>query len=249
LISANNCERWEKRRFDVAIRLGSLAKSYQKADTVFSMNRYDRRVRTLAVGLAALAGFVDAIGFIKLGGFFVSFMSGNSTRLGVGLAQGTSQAAIAASLIATFVMGVILGSVAGARAGGRRRPTVLVLVGALLAVAACLNMVGLERGAIAAIALAMGAENTIFEENGEARIGLTYMTGTLVKLGQRLAEMLSGGNKTAWIPYLALWMGLVTGAMAGATVYPSLGLNALWLASIAAMIFAVIASRLEQMQH
>ena len=35
----------------------------------FSMNRYDKRVRTLAVCLAALAGFVDAIGFIKLGGF------------------------------------------------------------------------------------------------------------------------------------------------------------------------------------
>ena len=210
------------------------------------MNRYDKRVRTLAFGLAALAGFVDAIGFIKLGGFFVSFMSGNSTRLAVvDLPQGTSQAAIAASLIATFVLGVVLGSVAGTRAGGRRRPTVLALVGVLLAVAACLNMAGWERGAIVAMALAMGAENTIFEENGEARVGLTYMTGTLVKVGQRLAGMLSGGNKTAWIPYLALWMGLVAGAVAGATFYPQLGLNALWLASIAAMFFAAIASRLE----
>jgi uncharacterized membrane protein YoaK (UPF0700 family) len=213
------------------------------------MNRYDKHVRTLAVGLAALAGFVDAIGFIKLGGFFVSFMSGNSTRLAVGLAQGTSQAAIAASLIATFVLGVILGSITGTRAGNRRRPVVLVLVGVLLAAAAFLNMVGLERGAIAAMALAMGAENTIFEENGEARIGLTYMTGTLVKVGQRVAGILSGGDRTAGLPYLALWMGLVAGAVTGATIYPSLGLNALWIASTTAMVFAVIASRLERTQQ
>lgn len=213
------------------------------------MNRYDKRVRALAVGLSALAGFVDAIGFIKLGGYFVSFMSGNSTRLAVGLAQGTSQAAIAASLIATFVLGVILGSLAGTRAKGRRRPTVLVLVGVLLAAAACLDMFGLERGAIAAMALAMGAENTIFEENGETRIGLTYMTGTLVKVGQRLAGMLSGGDKTAWIPCLALWLGLVTGAVVGAALYAHLGLNALWLAGIVSVAFAVIAARLERTQY
>ena len=213
------------------------------------MNRYDKRVRALAVGLSALAGFVDAIGFIKLGGYFVSFMSGNSTRLAVGLAQGTSQAAIAASLIATFVLGVVLGSLAGTRAKGRRRPTVLVLVGVLLAAAACLDMFGLERGAIAAMALAMGAENTIFEENGETRIGLTYMTGTLVKVGQRLAGMLSGGDKTAWIPYLALWLGLVTGAVVGAALYAHLGLNALWLAGIVSVAFALIAARLERTQY
>lgn len=210
------------------------------------MNQYERPIQALAVGLSALAGFVDAIGFIKLGGFFVSFMSGNSTRLAVGLAQGSTQAAIAAGLIATFILGVVLGSLTGRFAGHARRPIVLILVGVLLAVAASLDMLGFERCAIASMALAMGVENTIFEENGDVRIGLTYMTGTLVKLGQRLAAMLMGGERTAGLSYLALWLGLVAGAVAGASIYPFLGLNALWLAVIAALAFSAIAARLEE---
>lgn len=213
------------------------------------MTRYDKRVQALAVGLSALAGFVDAIGFIKLGGFFISFMSGNSTRLAVGLAQGSSQAALAACLILTFVAGVILGSMAGKFAGRRRRPIVLVLVATLLAAAAGLDLLGLGRGAVAAMGLAMGAENAIFEENGEARIGLTYMTGTLVKLGQRLAAMLTGANPGAWFSYLALWLGLVAGAVAGASLYPVIGLAALWLAASAALFFSVTALLLERPRH
>ena len=51
------------------------------------MQRYQPAVhRGRAICLAALAGFVDALAYISLGGFFASFMSGNTTRLGVGLA-------------------------------------------------------------------------------------------------------------------------------------------------------------------
>ncbi len=46
-----------------------------------------RRNIALACALSLLAGYVDGIGFLHLGGLFVSFMSGNSTRLGVSLAE------------------------------------------------------------------------------------------------------------------------------------------------------------------
>jgi uncharacterized membrane protein YoaK (UPF0700 family) len=77
------------------------------------MIRYDRRVRAFAVSLALLAGYVDSLGFLKLNGFFVSFMSGNSTRLGVGLAHGPADAAIAGALIGSFVFGVVVGTLTG----------------------------------------------------------------------------------------------------------------------------------------
>jgi uncharacterized membrane protein YoaK (UPF0700 family) len=70
-----------------------------------------RRNLALACTLSALAGYVDGIGFLHLGGLFVSFMSGNSTRLGVFLAAAHwSDAAQAIGLIALFVIGAAAGS-------------------------------------------------------------------------------------------------------------------------------------------
>src|SRR6266481_5693140 len=70
-----------------------------------------RRNVALACALSALAGYVDAIGFLHLGGLFVSFMSGNSTRMGVSLAEGQwLSAAEAFGLIALFVIGAAAGS-------------------------------------------------------------------------------------------------------------------------------------------
>src|ERR1700719_3709630 len=70
-----------------------------------------RRNIALACALSALAGYVDSIGFLHLGGLFVSFMSGNSTRLGVYLAEGNwSNAVEATGLIVLFVIGAACGS-------------------------------------------------------------------------------------------------------------------------------------------
>lgn len=206
------------------------------------MTRYDRRVQALAVGLSILAGYVDATGFMTLDGYFVAFMSGNSTRLAVGLAAGTHGAAIAGVLIAVFVAGVVLGSLAGAAAGIRRRPVVLALVAALLALAAVLAGAGATNAAIIAMGLAMGAENATFEHQGDVHIGLTYMTGTLVKAGQRIAAALTGGDRLAWLPFVLMWAGLVAGAVMAAAAYPWLGLACLWPAAGAAAAMAVAAA-------
>ena len=205
------------------------------------MTRYASRIRLLAAGLSGLAGFVDAVAYISLGGFFVSFMSGNSTRLAVGAARGSGEALVALGLIATFVTGAVVGMATGRRAGARRRPAVIALVAALLMVAAGLAAWGARAGAVVAMALAMGAENAVFEHDGEVRIGLTYMTGTLVKLAQRIEQALRGGDPLGWAPYLLLWVGLVAGAVAGAIAYGALGLGALWIAAAAAAGLALVA--------
>lgn len=197
------------------------------------MRTADLRTRLLAAALSAVAGFVDAVGFLLTGGFFVSFMSGNTTRMAVGLAQSTHPALVAGALIGLFVTGVFAGTVLGRLSGAVRRPAVLAAVTLLLAAAALCHALGATALAVALLALAMGAENTVLTEEGEAPVGVTYMTGALVKLGKRLALIPFGGDRWAWVPMLLLWMGLLTGALLGALAFARLGGAALWIASAA----------------
>lgn len=195
--------------------------------------------RVLAAAAAALAGFVDAIGFIEMGGFFVSFMSGNTTRLAIGLAGHAPAAIVAGGAIAAFLSGVVLGSLLGHAAGQRRKFAVLTMVAALLLLA---TLAGTSGGGLFApfcMAMAMGAENATFEKDGDVRVGLTYMTGTLVKLGQRIAAIARGGPPFAWAPFLLQWLALAAGAVLGAALHPLLGLAALWFAAALAATLAL----------
>jgi uncharacterized membrane protein YoaK (UPF0700 family) len=189
----------------------------------------------LACALSALAGYVDGIGFIHLGGLFVSFMSGNSTRMGVSLADGHWQdAAQALGLIALFVTGAALGSLIVLGRGANRQPWVLLVEALLLAAAAGCHALGFPQVAIAAIVLAMGLENAVFQIDGGAGLGLTYVTGALVKAGQLIAAALTGGARWNWVPNMLLWAALVTGSLCGALAYHRLGLAAIWFAAGAA---------------
>lgn len=194
----------------------------------------------MAACLSGLAGFVDAIGFLQLGGFFVSFMSGNSTRLAVGISNNLHNAGVAAGLILAFVIGVMTGSIAGHYSRSRRTPVVLLAVTLLLIIAASLAMFGQVGAAAAVMAMAMGAENAVFERDGDVHIGLTYMTGTLVKFGQRLSAAFLGGDRSAWVPYLLLWLGLVAGAVVGAFVFSRIGAMAIWGAAAWALLLTIV---------
>ena len=205
------------------------------------MLQYDRTLRAFATSLAFLAGFVDAIGFLKTGGFFISFMSGNSTRLAVSLAARTEAWVFALSLIALFLGGVILGSLLPPLAGPRRKVAAIALMAALLLSAAVWQALGWDRPTIASLALAMGAANTIFQRNGEVSIGVTYMTGTLVKIGQRMSDALRGGDRTAWVPYLLLWIGMMAGAVTGASLFSWSPTLSLWGIATAAMLMVAVA--------
>jgi uncharacterized membrane protein YoaK (UPF0700 family) len=205
-----------------------------------------RRNVVLACALSALAGYVDGIGFLHLGGLFVSFMSGNSTRMGVSLAQGDwSNAAAALGLVALFVAGAAGGSLIVFGRGAHRQPWVLLVEALLLAAAALCYELGLSNAAVAAIVLAMGLENAVFQIDGGAGLGLTYVTGALVKVGQLVAVALTGGARWAWLPNLLLWAALVTGAVCGALAYHWINLAAIWFAAgmalaLSAMVAATI---------
>jgi uncharacterized membrane protein YoaK (UPF0700 family) len=199
------------------------------------------RNTALACALSALAGYVDAIGFLHLGGLYVSFMSGNSTRMGVSLAEGHLQAAAQAfGLIALFVLGAACGSLIVLGRGIYSQCRLLLTEGALLVAAAVCHAAGLENSAVAAIVLAMGLENAVFQIEGGSGLGLTYVTGALVKVGQFVAAALTGGARLAWVPNLLLWVALVVGSVAGALAYHWINLAAIWFAAVAAFLLSAL---------
>jgi uncharacterized membrane protein YoaK (UPF0700 family) len=200
-----------------------------------------RRNILLACALSALAGYVDGIGFLHLGGLFVSFMSGNSTRMGVSLAEGHWSSAVEAlGLVALFVVGAAGGSLIVLGRGANRQPWVLLAEALLLAASALCYAFGLSNAAVAAMVLAMGMENAVFQIDGGAGLGLTYVTGALVKVGQLAAAALSGGARWGWAPNLLLWAALVAGSAGGALAYHWINLAAIWFAAGSALALSAI---------
>lgn len=202
-----------------------------------------------AGAITAIAGFVDGVGFIHYSGYFLSFMSGNSTRSSAALASGDVTGWwLAMAFVSCFVLGVILATLVGARARVHRRPIVMYISGALLVVAALLG----ERGQVltaCVLASAMGAVNVSYTRSGEVSMGLTYMTGTLVKLGQQLAAALSGGNRGMWAPYAVLWAMITLGSLLGAISYLAFGLAVLWIAAAAMLLWATLGLNHERRQR
>jgi uncharacterized membrane protein YoaK (UPF0700 family) len=214
---------------------------------VFETMLDSRRNISLACALSALAGYVDAIGFLHLGGLFVAFMSGNSTRMGVSLAEGQwLHAAKSLGLIALFVLGAAAGSLIVLGRGVNRQASLLLAEALLLAAAALAYAFDLSNAAVAAIVLAMGLENAVFQIEGGAGLGLTYVTGALVKVGQLAAAALTGGARWGWAPNLLLWAALVAGSLCGALAYHWINLSAIWFAAAAALGLSGLSAFLTQ---
>ena len=169
-----------------------------------------------ALLLSLIAGCVDAVGFTELGGYFVSFMSGNSTRLGLHLAYHEWPSAIFAfGLVALFVGGAAAGTLITERAGRAGAAAVLLVEAALLANAALL--IGGTRPLLGAVLLppAMGLSNAFLPANAGPRLGLTYMTGTLVRIGTGLAMLGRAGQARVVMLDVLLWLALVVGVLFG----------------------------------
>lgn len=183
------------------------------------MHSLPRRTIQLAVLFSALAGYVDAIGFMNLSGYFVSFMSGNSTRLGIAFGQHAwVQIIQAIGLIFMFLVGVVCSPLIAHAAKQSRTTAVLSFVAVLLVLAALSFQLGHQYLAGTCQVMAMGAINLVFARNGNVSVGLTYMTGSLVKAGKQIARAILGESRWEFAPYLWLWAGLVGGAALGASL-------------------------------
>ena len=158
------------------------------------MSPDERDDLALAVFLVALAGFVDAVGFLILGSLFVSFMSGNSTQFAIRLGRSLwAGAGAAGTIVGVFVVGAVAGRLIATAAGRWRRSAILALEAACLGFAAGVSLPPLGAGAL--MAFAMGAQNGVLQAAGRATTGLTYITGSLVKFSTARRRHDRGGPR------------------------------------------------------
>lgn len=206
--------------------------------------RQQRVQRRGAVGLyfvaalSILAGMTDAIGFMATGDF-VSFMSGNTTRLAVSLGSAELGPVLRLALvISAFVLGNALGVIVAARSGRRHWP-LLGVIALLLAVAGMLPE-PMQLLALLAAVTAMGMINAVVEEVNGLPIGLTYVTGALSRFGRGLGRTLLGQQRLGWRVQLVPWSGMFIGAVLGVLLEQRFDRAALLASALTALLLAVV---------
>lgn len=201
---------------------------------------------SLGLALTASAGFIDGIAFLELGGFFASFMSGNTTQLGLAIsaqpdAMGRVIIWLPAALIALFFTGAFMGTLTVRAHDKNGSLAVMASVAAILLLVSVLRHVGLDLiHPVLLLAAAMGAQNAAVQPIGSARLGVTYVTGTLFNSAADLAGSLRGEvPRWRWLQHFAVWLSLMIGAVMGGFAHYFIGLDALFIP--AAMIIGVMA--------
>jgi uncharacterized membrane protein YoaK (UPF0700 family) len=194
--------------------------------------------------LTALAGWVDAIGFLRLGGLYPTFMSGNTTQLGIALGNaGWSSAALPALLVGLFVLGAFAGTVIADSATRWRVMICFLLETLLLATALLLSAAQSDVAlALAPLPIAMGLQNVTARRVSEPGVGITFVTGTLVRLGQALAGAARGGEGMASLVPALTWLAMAAGAVGGAAAHVALGSVALAIPAVCAALATVLAA-------
>ncbi|CAH1655693.1 putative Oxalate decarboxylase [Hyphomicrobiales bacterium] len=172
----------------------------------------------MITALTAFAGYVDAVGYIHLAGLFLSFMSGNSTSLGVSLAAGNfSMVSAIFGVIGCFVAGVVIGTFLADSMPTARTRVILTVETAFVATGLALTLAGAGFASLMPLVMAMGMQNALHRTIVGADVGKTFVTGVLVALGQAATRAARAREWRPEIGLLALsWISFVVGAITGA---------------------------------
>jgi uncharacterized membrane protein YoaK (UPF0700 family) len=202
--------------------------------------------------LTLIAGYVDGYGYITYS-TFLSFMSGNTTQSGYKIGEGKLTAAIPPlTAILFFVLGAFTGTLLAHSGTRRSRRLVLLLAASLLTlIVGVLEVSSIPNYLqIATLCLAMGAMNTLLGQVGAEQVNLTYVTGTLSKIGRYLALAVKHAplpdaqgpwdtHKRRAVMLVIIWSAFFLGALLAGTAAPRFGARTLMPAVLVLFMLAV----------
>lgn len=189
--------------------------------------------------LSFLAGMTDAIGFLRAGDF-LSFMSGNTTRLAIAIGEGHGgDVARLAAILLVFVAGNATGVVL-VRATGERQWPLLMAVTTVTSLVAGLAGAAPSPWSFLPLVFAMGMLNAAVDTVAGNPVGLTYVTGALSRFGKGLGRVLCGERRGGFLVQMLPWIGMLTGAVTGVFLLQAWQEAAIWAIGATALLLTLV---------
>lgn len=185
----------------------------------------------LAIFLACIAGYLDAVGILKWK-IYVSFMSGNTTQLGIALSTEKSALIITTfTVIVCFILGIYTGTCLSLLKDSKTPKLSFYLVSGILIMYTAIsqNCAISNVLSIAVIGFSTGIMNTIVTSVGDQKINTDFVTGTLNSLARNTAMLTMSTDKIIKKQYkqnairlVLLWSGFISGAFTAPLLLPLL---------------------------
>lgn len=183
--------------------------------------------------LVSVAALTDAALYLHSKELLAVYITGDTSKLGQFVSQDNFKKALPlAGIVMTFLIGTIAAAWGGKRMGRWRAPMLLLAVGLLVMAGWPASGPHYPYHLVILLALAMGTLNQVCKQEP----GVTFVTGTLVKLGRAIAA----GDFSGALPLLLRWFVWLIAAFIGAVLdrhFPNtiLLIIAVWLLSLAGL--------------
>jgi uncharacterized membrane protein YoaK (UPF0700 family) len=207
----------------------------------------------VAVLLAGLTGFVDAIAFDRFLGVFVANQSGNAVFLGMAIG-GSSVSTVwrPATAMVGFALGIVLGQLVRQRVPHRRlgawllacELALFVIVIAITGPIDRVHLIGGGEGVLLIVltSMAMGVQTEVISHVAGTAVATTYQTGAIARMGEAVSRVLSRTARLREERELAVLLAVLAAYVGGAALGAASPGTWRWSMVLAAVVVGITAA-------
>ena len=178
----------------------------------------NKHIFIVLTALSFIAAFISVLGIFEFGDMFISFMSGNSARLGIHIANGPiKEVVFYTGALTFFIFGVFVANILVPTLDALGMIQIMLIECVLLSLSLVMDSVHDSLPSFLLLTFAMGMQNRLqFAINGLI-LGKGYMTGILYAIGTTLAQWTRKEKSGIDVLIIAsTWIAFLSGAVCGA---------------------------------
>ncbi len=206
----------------------------------------------VALLLAGLTGFVDAVAFDRFLGVFPANQSGNAVFLGTSIGGGHATGWQSGTSMVAFGLGIFAAELLrhrlprSARIGAWLLVFELALLAAVVAITGPIDGVHIIGGAegyllVVLASMAMGVQTTVVRRVAGTSVATTYQTGAIARMGEAISRVASRTSRLREELELLVLVLVLVAYVGGAAVGAAPPGEWRWAMVLAAGVVAVIA--------